>query len=811
MASLRMHLMGTRGLFLLFAALPACGASGDEAEPAGPDAGLATGGADTGAARDAGAPDAGSTDGGGTGGGGPLTLRWSPSLTFPAAGPMGTPLPNNAMNLTSHRGALYAGFATVREPAGHSDNRSYIYRLDSAGGGWALDATFPPGTGRVDALESIRFETDLRGAPLTTPVDLLVAATNWASRDPYPVRVHVRDDGASRWMETTVGPPIRAYEARQVAGHRDTVTGTDLVFVAASDAPLGIYSAGYDPDAPARLRWNPEPEILAEVERGEPKWFGLTAANGALYASNRDGVFRRIDGPAPRWDRVADLRSPPGTVNPEVRGLTAVPNIPDETGWPEPVMLVFSRRGAMWRMRAGADHEVQLERDLAEAAAPLVVGWDVRLAEAAFNRLIPWTDVTGRRSWPIGFQIAFGDPGARPDDILGTFDGAEAPDLTAQIAVHRTAPLVLRGADGTYSGVTTIRAAESPSATLILARDFETSPFAGEAGVVYAAGGNVSMSGRREALGLAWIYRGAREPSPPPEACAGPAAPLDQTFAEGEIIDAARDRRVAYRAYFSESWRGCAPVVLVSHGGSGSTRGHRNLAHLGAQLAAHGYFALHLNHLPSSSASHHRLDRPADVSFVLTALETGMLTRPSGFPGRLDLDRVAHAGHSWGAYTSQAVGGAIFEQGAFRDERIDAIIPISPQGPGQFGAFDEEDGDNSWRTIAVPTYWWVGGEEVDGSADGGIRQEGWRLVPFERASAPPDRYLTVVPGQDHNQMGNGGSPEVERFVAENVRVFLDAYLRGRPAAACEIGRVGPLGEVDHRTKLDPEGLAASCR
>lgn len=234
------------------------------------------------AGSDAGAPDASASDVGAS-----FVLRWSPSLTFESVGPAGVPLPNNAMNMATHRGSLFVGMATVREPAGHSDNRSYVYRLDSAEGRWILDATFPPDTGRVDALESVRFATDHLGAPLASPVELLLASTNWASRTAYPVRVYVRDDEAGQWIETTVGAPLRTYEARQLAVHRDQVTGVDLVFVAASDAPLGIYAAGYDASAPGRLRWRREPELLAEVARGEPKWFGLAEANGALYASNR--------------------------------------------------------------------------------------------------------------------------------------------------------------------------------------------------------------------------------------------------------------------------------------------------------------------------------------------------------------------------------------------------------------------------------------------------------------------------------------------------------------------------------------------
>ncbi|MBN1774425.1 MAG: hypothetical protein JXB32_24410, partial [Deltaproteobacteria bacterium] len=196
---------------------------------------------------------------------------------------------------------------------------------------------------------------------------------------------------------------------------------------------------------------------------------------------------------------------------------------------------------------------------------------------------------------------------------------------------------------------------------------------------------------------------------------------------DGTITDPERAREIAYRVYYPEGLASRAPVVLVSHGGDGSTNGHLQLAHLGNEFARSGYLSIHLNHLPSTTLMQHRLDRPADVSFVLDRLEDGSLPMPPAFAGEADLDRVGHTGHSWGAYTSHAVGGALFDQGSFRDERIRAICPLSPQGPGQFGSFDRGPDDNSWREVAVPAYNFVGGDERDGSAGGGIEMPDWRL------------------------------------------------------------------------------------
>ncbi|MEL6891707.1 MAG: hypothetical protein AAFP84_08935, partial [Actinomycetota bacterium] len=124
---------------------------------------------------------------------------------------------------------------------------------------------------------------------------------------------------------------------------------------------------------------------------------------------------------------------------------------------------------------------------------------------------------------------------------------------------------------------------------------------------------------------------------------------------DGDIIDGTRNRRIPYRAYVPIDAVGDVPVVVVSHGGQGSDRFFRSGAHLGSTFAAHGMLAVHIGHLPSQPGTH-RLDRPADVTEFLDQLDAGSVELPDAFSGVPDLTRVGHAGHSFGAYTSHAVG-----------------------------------------------------------------------------------------------------------------------------------------------------------
>jgi hypothetical protein len=132
--------------------------------------------------------------------------------------------------------------------------------------------------------------------------------------------------------------PVSEYNVRDLVVHRDQVTEADVVILGASPAPLGLFRAVYDPHAPGQLRWSDAPEPVedqsdvVEDQSDVGKWFGMAEVNGALLASNRRAINRRLDGRVPRWVRVADFPPAGEGGNPEIRGLTAVPNPSEQTG-----------------------------------------------------------------------------------------------------------------------------------------------------------------------------------------------------------------------------------------------------------------------------------------------------------------------------------------------------------------------------------------------------------------------------------------------------------------------------------------------
>lgn len=274
--------------------------------------------------------------------------------------------------LTVHKGKVYGGIETwMDSTTGTNDPAigAQILVQDEANGPWRLDKHFDEkisgGNGRQDirnegvtALESITFQTDSTGKALAVPVTKLITAC----RDFLGISsVYVRDDFTGAWLEDRIAntPATDKATIRSLSLYRDRVTGVDMVFAGA--LPTGIFSGVYDPARPSQIRWNPNPELVGFV--GRPMAFAV--ANGALHVAIAPKVYRRVDGPNPRWEEVFsyDLNVTPGGSS-GLRGLTAIPN-PNGRG--ESLLAALEgNRGQMVRLDPGPQlpYRASMELDI---------------------------------------------------------------------------------------------------------------------------------------------------------------------------------------------------------------------------------------------------------------------------------------------------------------------------------------------------------------------------------------------------------------------------------------------------------------
>ncbi|MBB4845713.1 putative dienelactone hydrolase [Paucibacter oligotrophus] len=272
--------------------------------------------------------------------------------------------------------------------------------------------------------------------------------------------------------------------------------------------------------------------------------------------------------------------------------------------------------------------------------------------------------------------------------------------------------------------------------------------------------------------------------------------------------DESRDRAVPVRLYWPQpAQQGQAvPLVLFSHGIGSSRRGY---SYLGAYLAAQGYASLHVQHvgsdrqlwlgnplqlverLQTAAREQEVLARVADVKFALDRLLR------SERAGLIDAERIAVAGHSYGANTSLLLAGARVQRAGhaleLREPRIKAAILIS--APPFYG---EADTAAIAGAIPIPSLHITATEDV-------IRIPGYyseakdRVALFE-AIGGPSKMLAVFEGGSHSMFTDRGltggaslNPRAKQATKELAVAFLDDVLLGRPQALQRWG--GPYRDI----------------
>lgn len=192
-------------------------------------------------------------------------------------------------------------------------------------------------------------------------------------------------------------------------------------------------------------------------------------------------------------------------------------------------------------------------------------------------------------------------------------------------------------------------------------------------------------------------------------------------------------------------------VALVEHPGSDRSAAVRLLPE---RLLRPGPALGRKVHSPLSMRN-----RPADVGWLI-----GRLQRAFG------VERLAVAGHSFGAYTALAVAGVPVEiegrRYQFRDERVQAVAAISFQAPGRL--FRPE----ALAELRVPALLMTGSR--DHTSDGTRYQDRIRL-----AELLPGARCLVLAEVGHMDFADLGRFDVARRVASLLHDFL---------AGTEIGR-----------------------
>ncbi len=156
------------------------------------------------------------------------------------------------------------------------------------------------------------------------------------------------------------------------------------------------------------------------------------------------------------------------------------------------------------------------------------------------------------------------------------------------------------------------------------------------------------------------------------------------------------------------------------------------------------------------------VNQPRDMSVVITRLLALDARRRGVLAGRIDLSRIAVAGHSDGAVTALAVA---YDR-RFRDPRVDAAIVLSGAPLPGMGAFPRR---------GPPLL------AMQGTADP-INAPATTAAFFRLAHRP--KFLVWLLGASHRPPYTEQEPELA-IVERATVAFLDHYLRGRPLGSFE--------------------------
>ncbi len=301
-------------------------------------------------------------------------------------------------------------------------------------------------------------------------------------------------------------------------------------------------------------------------------------------------------------------------------------------------------------------------------------------------------------------------------------------------------------------------------------------------------------------------------------ACAEPtpyaskAGPYTVSVVEQDWTDTARDRVMPVRMYVPDGADGQLPVIVFSHGLGGTRSGYE---YLGRHWASYGYLCVHIQHPGSDDAAwrgqadpmasmkaaangRNTMQRGLDIKFALDQLEALQAADPV-LRGKLDLDRVGFAGHSFGAHTTLMAIGQVFplpggRDFSFGDPRVKAAIALSPAPMGK------GDPAKAYGAIATPCF------HMTGTADSSIitdTQPDARRVPYDSITRA-DQYLLILQDGDHmvfsgaRRHGDGTKDAVHHnLILQSSVAFWDAYLKGDPKALDWLtgeGFAGVLGD-----------------
>lgn len=267
----------------------------------------------------------------------------------------------------------------------------------------------------------------------------------------------------------------------------------------------------------------------------------------------------------------------------------------------------------------------------------------------------------------------------------------------------------------------------------------------------------------------------------------------------GSWQDTIRNRVIPYKIYRPTLLTQLSPTIIFSHGLGGSVEAS---SYLGTFLAAQGYVCFFIQH-PGSDENvwktqktidakgvlkasindpSNAMNRFGDIPFVIQQLKW-MNDNNAEIKGKLNMDAIGMAGHSYGAKSTMVAAGEkiVGVSTKYKVPEIKAGLMLSPNIP------DRIRGDLAgyYADITIPLLHITGTDDQDPlnrSKDFNPMQ---RTQPYQQINKSA-QYLLVLQGANHMTFGGGNnrryfgtqkdSNRYHEAVQQAALAFFDAYL-----------------------------------